>query len=282
MALAVSSECISGTKEKTQLSCSLNDIKSCPSARILKVLLKRIDRAIQSTGSESENELEYAHSVIQSVKSVMEKHEYSATKSLDDLHHLQYDHDLNKDDTKFDAAYEFFTDSSSGKGCDVNECPFMMRHYRVRGRENGGHHDADDDVLIDIMSQIHCYFLHSFDINRLTKEERDRVDLEISIGTGLESLEDNGNHSRDVSEDDVDESQSKRLEEMNKILVAKREKFRFGRDDRRYRDNDEDEKSSDNQLDFTSMAETEKWDERTLRLPGQPHLRMMFFSAAFG
>ena len=203
-----------------------------------------------------------------SLKSVMEKHEYSATKLLDDFHHLQYEHGLNKDDTKFDAAYEFLKECTVENGCDVNECPFMTRHYRQRGREDGGHHDADDDALINIMAQIHCYFLHSFDINRLTKEERNRVDLELSIGSGLESLEDNGNHSHDVSEDDVDESQSKRLEKINEILVAKsrkREKSRFGRDDRRYRDNDDDEKSGDNQLDFMSMAETVDVDVKVLK-----------------
>ena len=271
-AMALAASTADDAEEELQLSCSLSDLKSCPSARIIKVLLKRMSQSIQSTGSRSENESENqqqqqhdtAHTVIESLKSVIEKQEYSATKLLDDIHHLQYDHGLNDDDTKFDAAYDFFKEYTTGK-CDVNECPFMMRHYRVRGRENGGQHDVDDNVLIDIMAQIHCYFVHSFDTNRLTKEERNRVDLEISIGSGLESLEDDEKHSDNVSDDEVDVSQSKRLEKINEILVAKKEKLRFHRDDRRYRDNADDGKSSDNQLDFVTMAETVGVDAKMLK-----------------
>ena len=188
-AMALSASTTDYAEEKLQLACSLSDIKSCPSVRIIKVLLKRIDRSVQSAGSKSENDSknqqrhDVAHSVIESLKSVMEKYEYSSTKLLDDLHHLQYEHGLNDDDNKFDAACEFFKECTTGNDCDVNECPFMMRHYRKRGREDGGQHDAYDYVLFDIMAQIQCYFFHSFDTDRLAKEERDRVDLELSTGS---------------------------------------------------------------------------------------------------
>ena len=248
--------------DEVQMTCSLDNIQTCPSVRNLKVLLKRMDQSIQSVNYKSDNKSENepqsnpTFHVMESLKSVVEEHEYSATKLLDDLHHLQYDHDLNKDDTKFDAAYEFFTDSSSGKGCDVNECPFMMRHYRVRGREDTLSNEAVDNVLMDTMAQIHCYFLHSFDTNRLTKEERDRMEMELSAGIGLDSLDEEEDPVADLSDDD-DDVLPKRVEKINEIVTEKRQKLRFGRDDRRYRDNDDDNKSIDDQsVDIPMMAQS--------------------------
>ena len=271
MALAVSTA--DDAEQETQLSCSLDDIKTCPSARILKVLLKRMEQSTYSVGSKSENQqqrnTDHSVSVMQSLKSVLEKYDYSATKLLDDLHHLQYDHDLNEDDAKLDAAFDFFKDALSEKGCNVNECPFMVRHYRERGRESGGSLGSDDDVLLDIMSQIHCYLLHSFDTNRLTKEERDRVEIELAIGAGVKSLDDDDNHLNIDNDDTYHEdelSQSNELEKINEILTAKMEKLPFGRDDRRYRDNvDDDESNADQSVDFVTMAPKAGVDEMVLR-----------------
>ena len=151
-------------EEILQMSCSLDDIKSCPSSRILKVLLNRMRASSKSISLQSQNDSENeqqddtAHFVIESLKSVIEKHEYSATKLLDDLHHLQYEHQLHENDAKFDEAFDFFQDCSPKHECDVNVCPFMRRYYRERGRVKDTKHEASDDILMDIMAQIHCYY----------------------------------------------------------------------------------------------------------------------------
>ena len=261
-------------EDDQKLSCSLNDITSCPSARILKVLLKRMSQslALPSTGAksktesiETENQQQYdnAYSLLQSLKSTMQKYEYSATKLLDDLHHLQYDHNLNNDDVKFDAAFDFFSGCLSEKGCNVNECPFMRRHYRKRGREEAAHLDSGDNILMDTMAQIHCYFLHSFDIDRLTKEERDRVEMELSVEIGLD---DDNNHNNNNGDGDTSDEDEKRLSIINTILTAKRERLRFQRDDRRYRDQDGKHKMKSNELvDFTTMAQVAGVNEDLLK-----------------
>ena len=86
---------------------------------------------------------------------------------------------------------------AAGNGCNVNDCPFVLRQHRDRGREglsdDGGHgavdgdDGLDDDVLMDTMSMIHCYFLHSLDTERFTKEERDRI-MEMAECTSWESV----------------------------------------------------------------------------------------------
>ena len=259
MALAVS--IADDAKEETQLPCSLGDITKCPSARILKVLLERMDRSVNSSGSNAENEQQddAQETMIEAVKSVIQEYQYSASKLLDDIHHLQYEHRLLDDDTKYDAAYDFFKDALSEKGCNVNECPFMVRHYRERGRERVVHREVGDDLVSDIMANIHCFLLHSYDINRLTKEERDQVNLESSTGICFGSL-DEDDQSGDGASDDDDLSQTKKLEETNRMLTAKREKLQIHRNDSRYRDFEPEKKSStettDQLLDFVMMAQT--------------------------
>ena len=267
--MALASSSADGANGAMQLSCSLKHVKTCPSARILKVLLNRMGKSIQSTGSKSQNEDGYVHdtthSVIETLKSIIEKYQYCATKLLDDLHHLQYEHRLNDDDAKFDEAFHFFKNCMPENGCNVNECPFVMRHYRVRGREDDVYHNGTDGVLLDTLAQIHCYLFHSFDINRLTKEERDRVNMELSVGIGLNPLDTDDNHSDNHSDDD-NLSQSKRLKKINEILAAKSEVLRFIRDDRRYRDNvAERELSADQSIDFVMMAQKANIEEMVFK-----------------
>ena len=47
-----------------------------------------------------------------------------------------------------------------------------------------------DDILMDTVAMIHSYFVHSFDIDRLTKTERDRVRMESAHGLSLDDDDD--------------------------------------------------------------------------------------------
>ena len=96
---------------------------------------------------------------------------------------------------------------------------------------------------------IHCYFFHSFDLNKLTKEERDRVDS-VAVGDG------------DAS--DSDSEDALRIEMRNNILMSKREKFKFGRGSSKFRDVVDDKNSEDKLVDFVSMSESIGVDENTL------------------
>ena len=252
------------------------DISSCPSARVIKVLLKRLDKWMKSSNVESEPSSESKPKILDSLCSVFDEHNYSVTELMNDLNHIKYEHGVDRDDAKFDAAFEFFKDSMTGIKCNVNECPLVQRHFRDRGRVilsgNTSNIDHDSQTKMDAMAMAHCYFLHSFDINRLTKEERDRVELELTVGIGLKSLDDdddtkiNGVELSDDENDDDDVSQSKRALIINGILNAKRKKLRFGRNDGRYRDIAEDEKSDDDQrVDFETMAQTVGIDAAILR-----------------
>ena len=253
------------------------DISSCPSARVIKVLLKRLDKWMKSSNMKSEPSSGSKSEIIDSLNAVFEEHNYSVTELMNDLNHIKYEHGVDRDDAKFDAAFDFFKDSMTGTNCNVNECSLVQRHFRDRGRVilsgNTSNIDHDSQTKMDAMAMAHCYFLHSFDISRLTKEERDRVDLELSFGIGLDSLDDddddikkNGDELSADDDDDVDVSQSKKALIINQILNEKRKKLRFGRNHGRYRDIAEDEKSVDDQLlAFDTMAQTVGIDATMLK-----------------
>ena len=156
----------------------IGDISWCHSARIIKYLLNQLDQwrnAVQSD-NESQSVLmwkmnRHKSEFIDSLHSVFDRYDYNVTKLLDDFPHLKY----NEDGDLFDTAYEFFTESTAKKRCDINECPFFERHHRERGREEHDYQDDDDDLLMDTLSMIHCYFLHSYDTQRFSKEEKQMI-----------------------------------------------------------------------------------------------------------
>ena len=232
------------------VSCSgTSPISECPSARIIKVFLKKLQSADHSE-------------IIQSITTIFETHNYSVTDVLNDVHHLKYEHGVDGDDEKFDEIFAFLTNGLPDKSCAVTDCVHIRRHHRDRGTPPKEFaftesDDVNDTVLMDTMAMLHCYFLHSFDINRLTKEERDRIDAELSSVTGLDDDE-----KRPI-EDEL--SESNRIKLINSILVAKRKKLDIGRGDGRYRDNENDRKSEMNRnVDFSAISKTVNVDEAVL------------------
>ena len=65
---------------------------------------------------------------------------------MDDLHHLKYEHNIDRDDALFDSAYEFFKESMNENACDIEHCPFFERHHRERGSEEDDHKEQELDV----------------------------------------------------------------------------------------------------------------------------------------
>lgn len=213
------------------------EITKCPSSCTIKLLLKH------QTGSQNDPQ------TAQMLTNVFEQRNYSITKLIDDLHHLKYEHDVEDDDANFDVIYDFFNDGTAGKVCDINECRIIERHYRDRGkREIMEELETEDVLLLDMMAMIHFYFLHSFDTDRLTKEERHRVNLEV---TDSKQKEQN-------SDDDALEDDTIRTDVISSILTEKRGNVRFGRDFRRFIV--DDDKGSDMKtegrdvIDFTALS----------------------------
>ena len=240
------------------LKCSLDDITTCPSARIIKILLKKLEKLRNPPNSD--NEPQNANSL----HSVIEKYDYTVTKLLDDIHHIKYEHGIDRDDAKFDAAYDFFKDIMTENTCDIDDCPIVRRHYRDRGRRDDDQKEDESDLLLDTMSMIHVYLLHSFDTQRFTKEERDRI-TKISGSSSWTAVTEaigGDDANSDTNHDDDDEKNT--LSVMDMITDILKEKKGRGRS--RFRDVKDDEKAVDEEVvDFSAMADVVDVDENVLR-----------------
>ena len=171
---------------------------------------------------------------------------YSAIQLLDALNQMKYDHKIDENDEKFDEIFSFYTGSMKGNHCDVNECHHVRRHHGNRRRRHHEYAHIDDhkkELLLDIIAMIHCYFVHSFDIDRLTKEERDRVEMEAK-------------------------DEHAEMTMITNILIAKRKKLKFVTNNRRRRESplEYDSQMDSNKVpmrnaDFVSIAIILEMDE---------------------
>ena len=129
------------------VDCTTKPISECPSARITKVFLKKL---------QSLNESEF----IGSIRSIFSEHNYTVSDVLNDVHHLKYEHGVDGDDDKFDEIFDFLADALSGDPCPVTECQHIRRHYRDRGALRNEYKvtssdDVDDGVLLDFHPKGH-------------------------------------------------------------------------------------------------------------------------------
>lgn len=240
------------------LTCSGKAIAECPSARIIRIFLKKL----QSTDS-SES--------IESIRAIFNEHNYTVTDLLNDVHHLKYEHGVDSDDEKFDEIFRFLTDVLSGNPCIVSECQYLQRHYRERGALKNEYKltssdDINDDVLMNTMSMIHCYFIHSFDLNRLTKQERDRVEL-LSTAN-IEPNEPNEDHKQsEMNDSDREMIESKRITMMTSILTEKREKLKLIQPLQKYTENAQITQinvASVDALDFEAISKFTEMDQKVI------------------
>ena len=183
---------------------SMNDAEYEPKAEVMTVIA---DKVRSANGREVD---------------LLDEYHDSATMLLNDLDHFQYEHGVDRDDMTCDAAHAFFTDFASWTGCKVTDCPFVLRHHRERGRLQGvgGHSvdtDSDEDLraetLLDIMALIHCHFIHCFDLNRLSKSERESVTM--LSASSLDEVEDEEKESSDL----------RKMEMITGILADKRQQL---------------------------------------------------------
>ena len=242
------------------IGCNLKDFKTCNIAGILKHLLKRMDAV---------NDGDTAPKLDDIMSSQMKKENISTTKLLDYFHHLKYDHGLHDDnkghEIRFDEAYDFFTESIGGNRCDVNQCIFVKMHYRDRFADKKEEFENVEN-LMDKMAMIHCYILHSYDINRLTKEERDVIDREVE--DVIKSRDDEKQiDSKDVDDDEEYSAELWRVSLINDKLTEKQERFghiraRFGGND----ENEDDKMKSDQlSVNFMKLSESVNLEVSALR-----------------
>ena len=183
------------TMPKAECLYSFVNCSSCQSVK--DILLKYqnskvdIDRHIVS----SLNELDFIFN-----------DQYSGVDLLNDFHHVIHQHSVGDDVEQFESCFDFMVNTDPQIICDVNECNecnIVRRHFSRR-RDAEQKQVNRDDYRLDLLRQIHSYFIHSMDTTKLTKKER------VEIERKLQAV------------DNVDDADSEKREEMRTELVAEK------------------------------------------------------------
>eukprot|EP01083_Nonionella_stella_P200708 734779_1 len=159
---------------KRQCEIPQQDILKCQAIRRIKIILHDFNNN-PSQKDRHENE----STLMNQFASIFVSNCYTNTSLLNDFHHIKYVHRADDNDEAFSKIHEYFIDGIDTV-CDGNQCLLIGRYYRDRSilrilrneaQDNDEHNPHDPQYMMDLISRIHVYFIHSYHINRFTTHE---------------------------------------------------------------------------------------------------------------
>eukprot|EP01083_Nonionella_stella_P200706 734775_1 len=159
---------------KRQCEIPQQDILKCQAIRRIKIILHDFNNN-PSQKDRHENE----STLMNQFASIFVSNCYTNTSLLNDFHHIKYVHRADDNDEAFSKIHEYFIDGIDTV-CDGNQCLLIGRYYRDRSilrilrneaQDNDEHNPHDPQYMMDLISRIHVYFIHSYHINRFTMDE---------------------------------------------------------------------------------------------------------------
>eukprot|EP01083_Nonionella_stella_P083339 230384_1 len=131
------------------------------------------------------NDDQHEPNLVEKFATIFISNGYTNTSLLNDFHHIKYTHHADDDDSVFSKIHTYFV-NEIGTVCNEKQCRFISRHYRDRStlqnqlndcilsdekHDNDGFNPHDRRYMMDLISRIHVYFIHSYHLNRLTMDE---------------------------------------------------------------------------------------------------------------
>eukprot|EP01084_Bolivina_argentea_P218788 371198_1 len=117
--------------------------------------------------------------------------DYNFHSLFNDFTHIKSQHNIQNDDHSFAKLYDLFTDKCS-QSCDIKRCAAVKSRFKDRLALQHGLKDITEkshiDLVttiyenkyntiiqsyIDLINRIHTFFMHSYDMNRFSKNELD-------------------------------------------------------------------------------------------------------------
>eukprot|EP01084_Bolivina_argentea_P264922 448923_1 len=155
--------------------CQQDDVLKCNSVERIKIVIVKFNEAINDFDQQTKHQ--NSKGLLQIIDEIFIQNNYTHTDLLNDYHHIKYFHNADNNDNIFAKIYEYCTNHIQ-IACNVSKCKLVQRHYRDRSTPSNQyifeHHN--DNYKIELISRIHVYFIHSYDINRLTLDEIELID----------------------------------------------------------------------------------------------------------
>eukprot|EP01084_Bolivina_argentea_P202478 345953_1 len=118
------------------------------------------------------------HNVKNEITNLPLHDDYTNTHLLNDFHHIKYHHNTDQDDNVFSEIYEYITEGmdKNHKMCNHIQCKHFQRHFADRSMlyrtvNNSINNNNHMEYTSRLISRIHVYFIHSYDMDRLTLDE---------------------------------------------------------------------------------------------------------------
>eukprot|EP01084_Bolivina_argentea_P014828 27739_1 len=155
--------------------CQEKDITKCTALHKVSILLNECNEIIHKYHQKTDLQIK--------IQQLLDNNEhYNATALLDDFLHIKYHHHIQNDEDQFNAMYDYLTKDINLK-CDVSKCYYIQLHYRDRTPLSNNilneNIDNNQTYLIDLISRIHTFFIHSYDVNKLTLKEINYIEQQL-------------------------------------------------------------------------------------------------------
>eukprot|EP01084_Bolivina_argentea_P284079 486731_1 len=184
--------------------CHSNDLNECGAMKRIQIILHKLHQS--------------SRSFAQIINDLFIANKYTNTMLLNDFHHMMYTHDIDENE-KHNKFHEIYTKLTNNMNiiCDVEKCKHIQRHWRDRTKSDIHANDLNNQSTINLVSTIHVYFIHLYDINRLKPDEMNiiREELELLKQCGLD----------EEDEKKIEILETKKYEMMTTIINCRRQKL---------------------------------------------------------
>eukprot|EP01084_Bolivina_argentea_P256210 431273_1 len=153
--------------------CSQDDVLKCNSFKRIKILLKQCDDIVNETQLV---DLATQNKIHDLIHHQLGQDVYTNTDLLNDFHHIKYEHGVEDDVDKFDHIFR----SSSYQNCNISNCKYLKHHYRDRTQISVQNDNTSNSYSSNLLSRVHTYFTHSYDLNKLTVDEINKMNQELN------------------------------------------------------------------------------------------------------
>eukprot|EP01083_Nonionella_stella_P268688 908573_1 len=207
-----------------ETACSHKNASKCKSVQRLALVLQFYQNIINEydiNGNQSKTEEKRGKSDEEKLKKPLHLlginsefgEHYSLQNILNDHIHciVKHIHDL-------EAIYDFINVK-----CDLATCHGIKRNHRDRTKPQTHPtvviDDSPDNIsIMDIMDQIHCYLLHTFDVGfQLTRKEK----------TQINTQNPNQDHDNDDDQKVMIDTRDGQYTALNEILTEKRKRYKY-------------------------------------------------------
>eukprot|EP01084_Bolivina_argentea_P299303 515905_1 len=164
------------------------DSVKCPS-------FSRISNILNTFQYDAINTREY-----QQINSMFKDGKYTESQLLNDFNHLKFDHNIDNNDIQFSKLFQHLKHNYDIR-CDLT-CKHIKQYYIGRDKSFSEHISSTDDMdiynafdfeyghILQLISRIHVYFIHSYDINsRLTPKQIHQIEQKLTEHDSKESDE---------------------------------------------------------------------------------------------